>query len=607
MTQSPTDIAQFLIGIHPYDSFTPDALKDLAKACCLTSAAPGDTIYTYGDTLQGLYVILTGDVDVEDANGNPLSHLHSRNSFGERGLLRDGLAVTTAKAASDTKLIIISADHFKTLLNTQPVFARFFDRTRAAAVPRKDLNTLGVSRIMARNPKSCAPDLPISTAAQRMRDAGISSLAVLRDTHLIGIVTLRDLAYKAMANGLSPKTPVSEIMRKDPVSLPPNALGSDVLAKMMELGVGHLPVVDGSNLVGIVTQTDLTRFQALSETHLVAEIADAANSASLSRITARIPQMLAQLVSAGHPHAVVTRLITNVGDAVTRRLLELAEIKLGPPPVPYLWLACGSQGRREQTGVSDQDNCLILDDAVRPADMPYFATLAQEVSNGLDACGYVYCPGDMMATNPKWCQPLSVWRKYFRSWISKPDPMAQMLASVMFDLRPIGGTMQLFDSLHEDTLHLAAKNSIFVAHMISNSLKHTPPLGLLRGFSTLRKGVHKNTVDMKHNGVVPVVDLGRVYALQGQLSAINTRDRLQAAGADGILSKSGAQDLLDAYDLIAQTRLEHQAQQIKAGNAPDNFLAPSALSDFERAHLRDAFVIVRSLQSAIGHGRSMLG
>jgi CBS domain-containing protein len=129
----------------------------------------------------------------------------------------------------------------------------------------------------------------------------------------------------------------------------------------------------------------------------------------------------------------------------------------------------------------------------------------------------------------------------------------------------------------------------------------------LRGFATIRSGEHKNQLDLKHNGVVPVVDLGRVYALQGALGAVNTRARLVAAQAAGVLSQSGGQDLLDAYDLIAETRLEHQAAQIKEGLAPDNYLAPADLSDFDRSHLRDAFVVVKSLQSAVGHGKGMLG
>lgn len=182
-----------------------------------------------------------------------------------------------------------------------------------------------------------------------------------------------------------------------------------------------------------------------------------------------------------------------------------------------------------------------------------------------------------------------------------------MLASVMFDLRAIGGDTSLFDGLQSDTLKAAASNSIFTAHMARNSLTHQTPLGLLRGFATIRSGENRNTIDMKLNGVVPVVDLGRMYALKGTVKAVNTRARLQAALGAKIVSASGGRDLMDAYDLVAQTRLEHQARLIKKGKTPDNFLPPDTLSDFDRSHLRDAFVVIKTMQSALMQGRGVLG
>ncbi|MEL7139414.1 MAG: DUF294 nucleotidyltransferase-like domain-containing protein, partial [Pseudomonadota bacterium] len=420
-------------------------------------------------------------------------------------------------------------------------------------------------------------------------------------------VTARDMTGRVVADGRDPAAPVSSIMTADPMTLGPAALGMDVLHMMAERGIGHVPIVDGRRLVGIVTQTDLTRAQSITSADIVRRIATAPDPTTMARAVAEIPKFLAQLVGAGNRHEVVTRLISDIADAATRRLLKLAEAELGAPPVPYLWLACGSQGRQEQTGVSDQDNCLILSDDVEDAHLPYFASLASFVCDGLNTCGYVYCPGDMMATNPRWRQPLRVWRDYFNGWIAKPDPEAQMLASVMFDLRAIGGEFRLFDDLRTNTLEKASRNSIFTAHMISNSLKHHPPLGLLRGLATIRSGEHRNQIDLKHNGIVPIVDLGRVYALRGRLEPVNTRARIEAARGAGILSTSGGADLLDAYDLIATMRLEHQARQINAGKAPDNYLDPSNLSDFERSHLRDGFVVVRTMQSAIGSGKAALG
>jgi CBS domain-containing protein len=592
---------------HPYDRMDAGRLDAIAAASSWVEVKAGAPAVTAGDTLPGLFVIRSGEVRVTDENGTLVSELGPGNSFGERGLMRGGKAVTTAEAMTDTRLLLIPEAIFHELFAAEPSFRRFFDRSgeaRGASRARPaDLTTIRVADLMAHSPVTCTPRTPLVDAARLMRDRRISCLCVTEDERLVGIVTVRDFTNRGVAAALPVDTPVAEIMTAHPITLPSSAIGSDVLHTMMERHLGHLPIVDGAKLVGIVTQTDLTRFQATTSARLVSDVAGAATPEELARSTAEIPRLLMQLVAAGNRHEVVTRLITDISDAVTRRLLKLAEDDLGPPPVPYLWLACGSQGRQEQTGVSDQDNCFILDDAVTEADLPYFERLARRVSDGLDAAGYVYCPGDMMATNARWRQPVRVWRDYFRGWIATPSTEAQMLASVMFDLRPIGGERSLFDNLQAETLELASRNSIFTAHMAANSLKHHPPLGLLRNIATIRSGEHRNTLDLKMNGVVPIVDLGRMYALRGRLTEVNTRARLEAAGAAGIISKTGARDLLDAYDLIAETRLEHQARRVKSGERPDNYLVPAELSDFERSHLRDAFVVVKTMQSALVSGR----
>ncbi|MBO9467375.1 cyclic nucleotide-binding/CBS domain-containing protein [Tropicibacter sp. R15_0] len=600
-------LARFLSAVHPYDALSEETMNALLPCFEARAYAEGEVIYELGSELEGLFLIHEGQVEIRDGNDVPVSLLSRRNSFGERGLLREGAAVTSARATSDCQLVILPRADFHVLLDQEEAARKFFDRSRTAKPQKADLATSRVEVLMAPAPLTCPAGTTVREAAQIMHSRHISSVCITDGPALLGIATIRDLSGKVVGGALPFDTPISEIMTPNPVTLSPSDIGSDVLHMMMERKIGHVPVTDAGKLVGIVTQTDLTRFQAVSSAELVSEIAHAPDAGSMAEVTARIPQLLLQLVAGGNRHEVVTRLITDIADTATRRLLALAEAEFGPPPVPYLWLACGSQGRQEQTGVSDQDNCIIIDDAVDESQMPYFAQLAEFVCEGLDTCGYVFCPGDMMASNPRWCQPLHVWRDYFTNWVDKPSPEAQMLASVMFDLRPIGGTMSLFEQLQEDTLDMASRNSIFVAHMISNSLKHTPPLGLLRGFATIRSGEHKNQLDLKHNGVVPVVDLGRVYALQGRLTEANTRARLEAAMAAGVLSQAGGQDLLDAYDLIAETRLEHQAAQVKSGEAPDNYLAPADLSDFERSHLRDAFVVVKSLQSALGHGKGMFG
>lgn len=602
MAPTQANITKFLESVHPYDSLPASEFKRVVEHFACQSFLEGNSIYRRGELLQGLYLVMEGSVEVTDQSGTVISQLSPRNSFGERGLMGDGYAVTSARAVVDTIVLVLPPDAFTRLMAQPGVFRRFFARGHHAEPRRVDMATQKVGDLMSSPPLACAPQDSVRDAARLMRDRKVSSLGVVEDGRLVGLLTTRDLSTRVLAEGLSAvETLVSAVMTHNPTGLPVGALGADVLNIMLEHRIGHLPVVDGDTFIGIITQTDLTRFQAISSTQMIREIVEADDIQGLRAATARIPKLLVQLVGGNIAHEVVTRFITDVADAVTRRLVLLAEETFGPPPVPFVWLACGSQGRQEQTGVSDQDNCIFIDDGFVESQRPWFENLARFVSDGLNACGYVYCPGNMMATNPRWCQPVHVWRSYFHGWIATPDPMAQMLASVMFDLRPIAGSHMLFADLQAQTLERASRNSIFVAHMISNSLKHAPPLGLLRGFATVRSGEHRDHIDMKHNGVIPVVDLGRVYALIARLTPANTRARLVAAEEAGVISGAGATDLVAAYDLIAELRLRNQAAQIRAGRTPDNYLAPYEFGDFERSHLRDAFVVVRTMQSALSH------
>jgi CBS domain-containing protein len=294
-------------------------------------------------------------------------------------------------------------------------------------------------------------------------------------------------------------------------------------------------------------------------------------------------------------------MITAITDAITSRLLQLAEMQLGPAPVDYVWVAAGSQARNEQTAKSDQDNCMVLDNRFDEAQHgTYFRALAQFVCDGLDACGYIYCPGEMMAMTDTWRQPQRRWAEYFARWTSVPDPKALMLTCVFFDLRAVHGSSALLDDLRRDVLGRTKGNTLFLAHMVANALQHQPPLGVFKGISAIRSGEHKGTIDLKHTGVVPIVDLARVYALAGGHEAVNTHDRLVSAAGDASVSEQSARDLRDALEFIASTRIQHQARQIAASQPPDHHLPLDDISNFERSQLKDAFNVVHSLQNVIG-------
>ncbi|MEO1201729.1 MAG: putative nucleotidyltransferase substrate binding domain-containing protein [Pseudomonadota bacterium] len=606
------EVRRALTRFQPFDSMQSSLLDELAAVVDIVTHQPGSAVYEVGDKLPGLYLLHVGTVDILSPDDEPVSRVEDGDVFAERGLVKDEPAANRAVARVEVTALVIPGTTFRDLFQSDAAFRRFFDHhesqllAQADPTPQETLLSVRVGDLMTAEPLTIAESCTVQEAALLMRDRDVSCVLVTRDDALTGILTSGDLGRRVVADGLSVKTPVVEVMTAAPLTLGSDALGYDALVAMTERGVVHLPVVDRGALSGIITASNLVRRQALSALYIIGDIEQHERFEDLATSVAKLPELLVQLVGSGASAHNVARIITSIADALTRRLVVLAQRQLGAAPVPWLWLACGSQGRMEQTGVSDQDNCLILDDGYDEAvHGPYFEKLAAFVSDGLAACGYYYCPGEMMATTLRWRQPLAVWRHYFRGWIAKPDPMAQMLASVMFDLRPIAGHDDLFAGLQRETLDAAKKNSIFRAHMAANSLKHQPPLGLFRGFALIRSGDHKDTVDLKHNGIVPIVDLARLYALEASIEEVGTRDRLMAAREAGVLSESGAEDLIDSFDLIATMRLRHQADLVRAGKKPDNFMAPDQLSALERNHLKDAFGVIKTLQSAIGHGRAV--
>ena len=614
MSEKARAFAAFAEGRAPFRALAPADFKRLTDHAQDHSAGTGDVILEIGDPVAGLYVITSGNMHLISPEGETLSDMHAGDMFGHRAMMRDSGAILRVVARSATTYVVIPEEDFRAVAATDPVFASFFHRRfnapegPASASPAPRLFGQRLGDVMTPDPVTLPDSATVRDAAGIMWKRHISCVLVTdADGRLAGIVTSGDLVGKVIAAGTGSATPLAEVMTPGPVAQQPDAMMLDAIVTMTERRIAHLPVTDKAGKpVGIVTQTDLVRLNSNSMIYMVNDIARQDTFEGLAGVIARNTRMLVELVGSGMEGHQVGRVMTGVTDALTKRLVTLAIDRLGPAPVDWLWLACGSQGRMEQTGLSDQDNCLFLsDDYDEAAHGAWFAAFAKFMSDGLDAAGYFYCPGDMMATNPKWCQPVRVWRQYFNGWIDKPDPMAQMLASVMFDLRPIAGNPELFGELQRQTLEKASKNSIFRAHMVANSLKHTPPLGLFGGLTYVRDGEHRNAIDLKHSGVVPITDLARVYALQGRIEAVNTRDRLLAArDATGILSKTGGGDLIDAYDLIVELRLRHQTAQIRAGLKPDNYMVPDTLSALERNHLKDAFSVVKTLQSAAGYGNT---
>lgn len=607
-------IRAFLVATPPFDLLPPEVLGTLAS-CITIVRAPADTVVLKPrQAVNSLYLVRSGRIQLCGPGGAVWAERISGQTFGLRALLSDGFAMFHAAALEDTTLYLLPAPVFTRLKLEQREIDRFFTPVggasrslshtddRLSSEYQSNLIALRVGDLMSADLVTIEADRPVREAATLMREHKISCLPVTDAGALVGIVTNVDLRDRVVAEGVPAEAAVETVMSREPLTLPAEGLAYDALLAMQQRIVRHLPVTDDGRLVGVITNTDTLRRRISNPDCLSGIILRRPTVASLAEVVAQVPQLLVVLVETGVSAHRIGLTITTVADVTTYRLLQLAEERLGPPPIPYVWLASGSQARQEQAGVSDQDNCIILDDRFEAAEHGrYFKDLARFVCDGLNACGYVYCPGDMMAVTPRWCQPLAQWKSYFSAWIDEPEPEARMLASVMFDLRPIRGETRLFDELQRETGDKAQANSMFVAHMAANALTHAPPLGALRQFVLLRGGDHAHMLDLKLQGTVPIIDIARIHALRAGIRSANTRDRLIEAHKLGIVSTSGMHDLIDAFEFLSIVRLKHQSRQIKVGQRPDNFLSPKELSRIERQHLRDAFIIVRTMQTNLAN------
>ena len=586
-----------------------------ASTRALASGAPGGAVHI---VLEGL-LVLRSDGDVEPPVALATGGMYV---LGERASVTTALRTTTisideATWRSATGDEEASFETWRDALGAsypaEPVARDRPPDGRDAGgddVTRGTLDTSGallrstVERLMCPDPIVAPPERSIREAAALMGERRLSCLPVVRDGALVGIVTESDMTARVVGTGASVDAPLESVMTPDPFSIGATDSAFDLLSLMARHHVSHVPVIRGDRVVGIVTHGDLVRRQSISPVFIVQRVARLDDVDALVRATADVPRLLADLVESGGDARSVGRLVTSVTDALTRRLIELAVARLGPAPCRFAWLACGSQGRREQSGATDQDNALLLEDAYEPeAQGPWFEALAAFVCDGLAAAGYDRCPGEMMASTDRWRQPLAVWQRKFGHWIAEPGTESQLLASVMFDLRCVAGERELFSPLRRGVFEEASRNSLFVAHMGKNSLGHRPPIGLFNRLARARRGAFRGRIDLKLGGIAPIVDLGRLHALAAALPVAGTVERLRHACEKGssMLSTAGARDLLDVWETVSMIRLEHQARQVRRGEVPDNHVDPGALSRLERERLRDALLAVRDIQSALGN------
>ena len=610
------EIRDFIAQQHPFDLLTIDQLNEVIPKLEVRYMRRGQSFPPKNNRTSCLYLIRSGAVELRDSDNKLTGKLGEGDIYTAECQLMDFAGSSAHLAVEDSFIYQLPCDELKLLFEKSEDFRHYFEadlnqRLKKALRHDSDADvslasmTIDISEILKKEPITLDLNSSIQEAAAVMSEHRVSSIMLTEDGKLAGIVTDRDLRTRCVAKAMDVSLPVSDIMSRGIVTMRSDDLVLHALMTMTKKHVNHIPVVDDGNIVGMLTASDLTSHSSANPAFMTSQIRKAKNLRELRKILLRLPALQQTLASSGVTARHIGETISLITDVLTIRLIEIAQVDMGPEPVPFVWVCGGSQARHEQSSHSDQDNALIISDRVKDSDMRYFSELAKRVCDALDTCGFVHCPGDAMAMNEKWCQPYSVWKKYFREWIETPEPMALMLSSIFFDLRPVYGDMSLHKELQEDMLKRTAENSLFIAHMVTNALSHKPPIGFFRTFVLIHDGEHDNTFDIKHRGIVPITDIARVLALAEGLDKVNTTERIEALSGTNSMSREMSLNLIDALEFIASLRIKHQANQIRNNQPPDNYMPPDDLSSLERKHLKDSFGIIKDAQESLAKRYSM--
>ncbi|NKF52627.1 cyclic nucleotide-binding/CBS domain-containing protein [Shewanella sp. WXL01] len=599
-------IVQFLQSLVPFDALTEADLRQASLSLTVGYYGKASRYVPLKPDNKQLFIVRSGAFEVRDGQGELIDRLGEGDYFGFPSLLT-GEEVTNKVAILEDSLVYhLSEQTFDFLRANYRSFDQFFNRAYARRMRHqgrftaKDLTTTSkVNVLMAKSPITISGNESVQSAAKLMQSQRVSSLLVVDNQKLVGILTDRDLRNRVLAQGFDGSLKVFQAMTREPVSLGPNSLTFEAMLALSEHNIHHLPIVDAGVPVGMITSSDILRAQSSQPLLLIKEIDKQDSVESLVQVSKQIPVLLQNLVSADARAEEIGRVLTSVTDALTRRLIDINQTLLGKAPMPFCWLAFGSQGRQDQVACSDQDNGLLLAHEPDEFAASYFEQLSKAVCKGLNDCGYVFCPGDIMAQNPKWRMGLSQWQQCFSKWVNNPDPKALMHASIFFDMRAVYGPQSLFDELQISVLNATKDNDIFLAGMTNNALNENPPLGFFRKFVLERDGSELKGMDLKHKGSAIINDIARVYALSAGITEVNTAKRIRLLMEQKIINRKDALNLADAHEFIAHMRLSNQGYQATHQLPLSNYLKPQHLSSLMRHQLRDAFKVVHDAQAGL--------
>ncbi len=582
---------EFIREIPPFSYLSQDDIDIIVSGLEVELFEKGKTIYKKGQPSENIYVIFSGIIGLFD-DETAIDYLSRGEIFGLTSLFGN-LLNWTARAVEDTVCYAIAYTQFKTIFDSNERFASFFESLlnrrfrsfKTIASDKKMLEeasfVLEVERIIYKKPVICSPELTIAGAASEMDENAVSSIVVVNTNAIpIGILTHSDLV-KVFISG-ERLDPVSDFMSSPVTTVNAQATIFEAYTKMIDAGIDHIVVTKNNKVFGVVTRKDIQIHlePSFSIVKLLRKVHNAASIDDLKPVFEGLMVSVSKIVMTGPNFFDLTRMLCSVHDAIVYRVIH---ILIGDhDPAQLLWVHMGSSGRKEEIIATDQDNALIY-----LGDNP--AALANNINESLAKIGLPKCPGNYMASNNMWNQPLPVWKEYFKQWFSDPIPYHLRYLSVFLDMRPIYGETALYNELLESIK--PAVKAAAVKLMAEDAIETRPPLGIF-GILGLRQGV-----DLKTYGIYPIINGARVLSIDtGVWGITNTRERLEALSANGTISAAMCRDLIESYGSMQDLRLRHHARAVLNESQTNNLITARELSQVDLLILKESLKIVSEFQ-----------
>jgi PAS domain S-box-containing protein len=459
---------------------------------------------------------------------------------------------------------------------------------------------------LGRDSVVCGMGTSIAQLSRLMTARNVTAaLVASENSAVIGIVTDHDLRARVLAEDIDLNAPIHTVMSAPLIKISEDALIYEALMRMEEKGVLHLAVEDRKGqIVSVIDNKALIQFQRYGPIVLSREISRAKSPDEVARSSGRTSLLVRTLMDSSARPRHVTNMLASICDAATERLIQLAVNDLGASPAPFAFIAMGSQGRQEQTLVTDQDNGIIF---VPPADADskqvseYFLQLGQRVCDGLNQAGYPYCRGGVMASNPRWCRSLPDWLSGFDDWVQKSEEQEVIDLSIFFDFRTVYGDAELTSELRQHIHKALLDTPSFFHHLARNALAFKPPLRL-PGNIYLSGGAteHVGEINLK-DAMMPMVSFARLYALRHQINQTHTLKRIEALAERNVILPSSRDEIIAAYDFLMQLRLQTQIAAVQSGRSPQNVIQPGKLGYIQQELLKQAFTQIAAVQKKVGY------